>query len=164
MSVTTASPVEEIARRLEHDIRTNKNLSGIDFSQFLGDVINLASTFLFPLSLMSEEEAALCEGTISDTRYGHFAGESASVRELLVMLMANVLETANHLRQQPGKPIRFMETTKALTAIGLIPIRDADRALEELEALSLRLMASELTSSEIKVNLEASEFFLKLLR
>lgn len=163
-TVLDVSLISDVVRRIQHDIEINKKLVGIDFSQFLGDVLNVASTFLFPLSLMSEEVTFQSEGVVGDSQYGYFAmGNGTPVRELLAILMMNVLATSHHLEVQFGRRAHFIETTKALTSVGLIPIRNAGCALEELEAFVLQLMSANLSPDDGKVNQAASEFFLKSL-
>lgn len=118
--------VKAIKNHINQDIKTNKELNGIDFSIFLSGVINS------------------CTGQKIYTR-----GDEKEDNSFAFQLICGLNYVAGQLSKEYNKTIEFIQSAK--TPAGVMNISDREK-LEELDKYAEQLQGS---GQDRKVNIEA---------
>ena len=125
---------------VKQDIKINKELSGTNFSYFLGTAINIISTQVFAVATGIDKPNRFEENT--DTQFR--ITDNERMRNLFVSIQFGITETARALEKElQGKKIIFLNTPKAITAIGLIRACDCHGELQRIEEFVQELMSAD---------------------
>jgi hypothetical protein len=131
---TSSELIDRAISLIKQDIEINKKLSGTDFSHFLGAVLNVVSNLVFQVTM----ETRWCKKEELQWRIT----DNEQMRDLFCAIMFRVIEVAQSLEQELGKgKVIFLNTPKAITAIGLILACDCDVELEKIEKSVQELMS-----------------------
>ena len=151
---TSAELVDRAKKLIRGDVKKNDDLSGINFSSFLGDVLNEIIRALFKVST-----------EMMQLDYGHTSNiprvtDSAIIQKMFNDVIFKFAKTIKHLKQTDSfKDLDFTDTQNAIVIIGLIHCRDVATELKRLESFIEDLVVNRENHEE---NEKASTFFLEL--
>jgi hypothetical protein len=138
---------EKAASLIKKEIVINKELVGVNFSSFFGDVINLVANLFFAIEVETEKHGK---------ENFQFPILKSGLEYRLNRFMFALTEIASRFQEKP----RFQELIKAIGALGLINCSDCYEERGKLEMFAEELMT---VQEDAEINDRTFKCFLMII-